>query len=165
MGRDTDTRGTAGGAAGDDKPGSDRRKTAGGIPRGPGKRGVDKKFKWTHGHDPNDPDTWEGSGWQYITWEFSEGEETVPDQTKGLGGGPEAFPCDRCGEIMRIVARKKPSEILEESQVVKLREDTDLSAMDTDEIFLVACPKCQQKVQMPGTHVRRLRQIKLGRPL
>lgn len=165
MDRGTDATSPAGGAAGDGEPGAHGRKAAGGIPRGPGKRGVDKRFRWALGHDPHDDDAHPDSGWQYIRWEVTEGPETTPDQTKGLGGGPEAFPCDRCGETMRIVAKKPPSEIIKESQVVKLREDADLSAMDTDDIFLVACPKCEQKVQMPGTHVRRLRQIKLGRPL
>jgi len=165
MDTDLNSLSPTGGAAGDGKPGADSRKVAGGIPRGPGKRGVDKRFKWAPGHDPNDPDTWEGSGWVYIDWQVTEGPETVPNQTRGLGGGPDAFPCDRCKTVMQIVARKKPSEILQASKVVKLRADADLSAMDTDEIFLVACSGCQQTVQMPGKHVRRLRQLKLGRPL
>lgn len=167
MDRDTETLGPAGSPAGDREPiahggKTTRREPA--TPRGPGKRGVDFKFRWRPGHEPDYGEP--SAGYQYIRWDYSEAPESEPVQTKGLGGGPEAFPCDRCKTgIMRIVARKKPSEIIKESQVVKLKADADLSVMDTDEIFLLCCPQCDQRVQMPGQHVRRLRQAKLGRPL
>ena len=164
MGRDRKTTGSAGRPSGDTEPGTDRRSATGrksATHRGPGERGVDKKFKWALGHEPDykEPD----SGWVYIQWDYTEAPESDPNQAKGLGGGPEAFPCDRCQTIMRIVARKKPSEIIKGSDVIRLTADADLSAVDTDEIFLVCCPKCDQRVQMPGRHVRHLRHVKLGR--
>ena len=66
---------------------------------------------------------------------------------------------------MRLVARKKPSDILKESKDFRLKEGADLTLLDTDDTFLVAFPGCKRPMQMPGRHVRRLRQIKLGRPL
>lgn len=166
MDRDTETPGPAGSPAGDREPDADggkatRRKPA--TPRGPGKRGVDKKFHWRPGHEPDYGEP--SAGWRYIRWDYTEAPESEPIQTKGLGGGPDAFPCDRCQTVMQIVAKKKPSEIIKGSEVIRLKADADLSAVDTDDIFLVACSGCKQTVQMPGTHVRRLRQIKLGRPL
>jgi len=132
-----------------------------GLPRGAGKRGVDFHYRWRPGHEPDyaEPD----SGWVYIKWDYSEHGPTPPDQAKGLGGGPEAFPCDRCGETMRIVARKQPSEIIEGSDVIRLKEDYDRAAVNRDDVFLVACPGCGQKIQIPGKRLKELRYRTLGR--
>ena len=132
-----------------------------GTPRGPGKRGVAFHHKWRFGHDPSDDDATKESPWRYITWDPY--TETPPNQAKGLVGGPEAFPCDRCHAIMRIVAEKKPTEIIAGSDVIQLGEKVDPEKVNTDTIFLVACPQCNQKVQLPGKFLRDLRRRTLGK--
>jgi hypothetical protein len=126
-------------------------------------RAIRRTFRWRPGHEPDYGEP--SAGWQYIKWDYSERPDAPPDQAKGLGGGPEAFPCDRpgCGEIMRIVARKQPSEIIEGSDVIRLKEEYDRAAVNRDDIFLVACPKCGQRIQIPGERLKELRYRKLGR--
>ena len=158
MDRNIDQPGDPGQPPGTGAPEGHRRT---GTPRGPGKRGVDKKFHWTFGHDPSDDDATKESPWRYITWDPY--TETPPNQAKGLVGGPEAFPCDHCGTVMRIVAEKKPTEIIGNSNVIQLGEKVDPEKVNTDTIFLVACPQCNQKVQLPGKFLRDLRRRTLGK--
>jgi len=64
---------------------------------------------------------------------------------------------------MRIVAEKKPTEIIENSDVIRLGEKVDPAKVNTDTIFLVACPKCLRKIQIPGRFLRDLRRQTLGK--
>ena len=161
MDRDTDRPGDPGQPSGAGTPKSHGR-TA--TPRGPGKRGVDFHFKWRFGHDPNDDDTTKASPWRFINWDPY--TETPPNQTKELVGGPEAFPCPDCkaeDAIMRIVAEKKPTEIIGNSDVIRLGKQVDPAKVNTDTIFLVVCPKCLRKMQIPGKFLRDLRRRTLGK--
>lgn len=132
-----------------------------GTPRGPGKRGVDKKFRWRAGHEPDYAEP--SSGWLYIKWDITEHGPTPPNQIREVVGGPEAFPCDRCGTIMRIVARKKPTEIIEASDVIRLEEKADTAKVNRDDVYLVCCPQCDRRTQMPGRILRELVYRKTGR--
>ncbi len=155
---DTDSKGAgdAGGTPGVNAPNADRRSVAG-TPRGPGKRGVDKKYKWTHGHDPNDDDARPDSGWVYVKWEVTEHGPTPPDQAQGLRGGPPSgVPCPRCKEDMRMVARKSALDIMENSEVVRPGESPPQDA-DQDALILLACPRCYQKQQWRESALTRLR--------
>jgi hypothetical protein len=126
-------------------------------------RAIRRTFKWRYGHDPNDDDARPDSGWVYINWEISEGPPTQPRQAQQLPGGPEAFPCDRCGAMTRIVARKQPTEIIENSDVIRLGEKVDPQKVNSDVVYLVACPGCNQKTQFPGNILRQLVYRKTGR--
>ena len=64
---------------------------------------------------------------------------------------------------MRIVAEKKPTEIIAGSDVIQLGEKVDPAKVNTDTIFLVVCPKCLQRVQLPGKFLRDLRRRTLGK--
>ena len=124
-------------------------------------RAIRRQHKWRFGHDPRDDDATPESGWKYIRWDPY--TETPPNQIKEVVGGPEAFECDRCHAMMRIVAKKKPTEIIENSDVIRLGEQVDVAKVNTDDVYLVACPQCDRRTQMPGRFLRELVYRKTGR--
>ena len=128
----------------------------------PKDRQVHFQHKWRFGHDPSDPDATPESGWTYIHWDVTEHPPTPPNDMKAVTGGPPSgIPCDRCREELRIVAKKTPKQILErEFDVSRLNEK-----VHEDEIFLLACPKCDRRVQFRGSLLRRLYYQKTGRLL
>ena len=77
------------------------------------KGGKAATFKWRPGHDPNDPDAWDGSGWEYPKFIP---EASRPEGPKVTGtGGPEAgMPClqEGCNLPLRIIQGFEPKEIL-----------------------------------------------------
>ena len=80
----------------------------------PDKREVQRIHRWKPGHDPNDPDAAQGSGWQYIHLSGDTPADTRDKRDKyKKGGGPESgLPCMHCGEMTRIVDEVPALEII-----------------------------------------------------
>lgn len=123
-------------------------------------RSIQRQHHWAWGHDPQDPDAEEESGWVYAKLEA--GDTLPPDQRHLLGGGPESgMPCQGCGEMTRIAGSSTAKAIVEQPEVELLNKETitdqDWKRLEQTEVLILACPKCNRLIQMLKQFVPRIR--------
>lgn len=112
-------------------------------------RAIDRRFHWKFGHDPNDDDAREDSGWKYINIERV--TPALPTDKESLGGGPESgIPCQNipqgsreiCGAMTRIVKEMTVQQMLEQPGV-EVQGTPDYTKIDDDDTLLILmCPRC-----------------------
>ncbi|KKK86256.1 hypothetical protein LCGC14_2765060 [marine sediment metagenome] len=106
-------------------------------------RGIDRHFHWKPGHDPNDDDAWEGSGWEYAKVVL---EDPKPEGPSIVGThGPEVgVTCltKGCGQSLRAIQSHEPREILGYLESV----DIVIPKVE-DRVVILACPNGCPPVQ------------------
>jgi len=110
-------------------------------------RAVRRIHKWKFGHDPQDPDTHEDSGWIYAT--IDPATPTEPNQRYLLSGGPKSgFPCIDC-QTMTIIAGEQTLKWMLEQRGVDLvnPEDVNWEQAEKTVILILVCPKCERLFQ------------------
>lgn len=106
---------------------------------------VRKAHIWRPGHDPNDPDAYEGSGWEYVKLLPLETDPTNKTDRHTKGGGPESgFPCQNCGEMTRIADEYAVTQLLE--MVFRFTNEQREQIKDK-KVYILICPKCESVVQ------------------
>ena len=118
------------------------------------KREVQRIHLWKPGHDPNDPDAYKGSGWEYIHISGDTPADTQDKRNKyKMGGGPESgIPCV-CGEMTRIVEEVSVLTIIEQNVVVNGQKTEITFSPEQKERFakekvaILLCPKCESITQ------------------
>ena len=123
-------------------------------------RAIRRQHRWKPGHEPDYPEP--DSGFVTLELDYTESTPTPPDQKTGLGGGPESgMPCWKCGfDSMRIVAKKPPSHILNDSDY-NVNPDK-VTIEDSDAVVLLACPRCSATMQCREGPLKKLKYRKYG---
>lgn len=117
---------------------------------------VKKQHIWRPGHDPNDPDAYEGSGWDYIRLVPTDSDPRNKTNKHTLGGGPESgFPCPNCGDMTRIVDSYGADELLE--QVFTFTPEQRAQIKDK-KVYILVCPKCGNMIQFRAEFLEPMRQ-------
>lgn len=119
-------------------------------------REVRRIHLWRPGHDPNDPDAYPESGWQYATLRLPESETANKTDRHTLGGGPESgWPCTQCGEMTRIVDDYDVLTVLEQS--FNLNDEQKEQVKDKSLLVLI-CPKCENLVHFRKEYLEPMRE-------
>jgi len=116
---------------------------------------------WKPGHDPNDPDAYEGSGWEYLHLLPPDSDTVNKTDKHTLGGGPESgWTCPDCGEMTRIVDEYKAAALLE---MVFQFTPEQRKAIDDKTISIILCPKCQRMTQFRTEFIKAIRESWLNK--
>ena len=104
------------------------------------RREIDRHHHWSPGHDPNDDDAVEGSGWLYVT-KFDE-IKPPPEGPKILGqsGPPAGMRCvveENCQAEMYVLQSYTPQEAL--AHIEGLGGDFVFPAKVEDRMLALAC--------------------------
>ena len=118
-------------------------------------RAIRRQHRFKPGHEPDfaEPD----SGWIYLNLKI-ESPPSDPDQLEMLSGGPESgLPCERCGEMTRVVGRMSRWDIMNQDDLagnplvrpVNLEDIAPARRRELQKEFVVilACPNCRKKYQ------------------
>lgn len=100
---------------------------------------------WKPGHDPNDPDAYEGSGWTYAKLVPPESDRENKTNKHTLSGGPESgWPCVECGEMTRIADEYKAVDLLSIAFSLSAEQKRGI---EDGSILILLCPKCEAMTQ------------------
>lgn len=110
---------------------------------------------WKPGHDPNDPDAYVGSGWEYLTLKSLESSAEPRNDKYAKAGGPESgLPCMHCHEMTRIVDDVPALDFFDST--VDFTEEQKKKFADA-RVAILLCPKCESITQMRADVVQVLR--------
>ncbi len=123
----------------------------------PDKREVRRIHTWKPGQDPNDPDAYEGSGWEYLHLSGNTPADTRDKRDKfKKGGGPESgLPCMHCGEITRIVDEVSALDIIEQEFAVSDPEKRE--QLRHERVAILLCPKCESITHFRADVIQHMR--------
>ncbi len=111
---------------------------------------------WRPGHDPNDPDAYEGSGWEYLKLVPPDSDPTNKTNKHTLSGGPESgWTCPDCGEMTRIVDEYEVTKLLE--MVFTFSPEQKKQLIDQT-ISIILCPKCERMTQFRTDYINAVRE-------
>ncbi len=102
-------------------------------------RRVQRQHHWKWGQDPNDPDAYEGSPWEYIKVPGPEPEPYEPEPAPKYQTDT-GVTCFECGHNTYRIIDDKPVDLVRGWGIG--REELH------DTKVLLACPNCPSKVQM-----------------
>ena len=111
---------------------------------------------WRPGHDPNDPDAYPESGWEYLKLIPPDSDPINKTDKHTLGGGPESgWKCPDCGEMTRIVDEYPATKLLE---MVFTFTPQQRKQIANQTISLVLCPKCERMTQFRTEFIKAIRE-------
>lgn len=113
-------------------------------------RQVKRQHHWRWGHDPNDPDAYEGSPWQYI--HIDPAPIPSPPPEVKLTGPDSEVTCFECHHnTYRIIKRM---------EVVLVHGWGGHRVEEHDAKLMLACPNCKSRVQFYESMLERIKKHK-----